>query len=168
MLCAVDLLHVFLELFTGLFGAVLRVLMALGVMFVAILRVDRSLFPKWIDEIIVLDAMAKAFRSLVVMYHHHNNPSVHVFLMLLAEAAAQRKADANSPRKNAIAANRWRKYAFMVLNPKVAVYKAKYTPPEPKQGFELKVIKAKKGQVVDGGADYKSVASGAPSTTSTH
>ena len=89
----------FVELFTGVFAAILRVLMALGALFVAMLRVDRSLFPKWIDDLIVLDAMAKAFRSLVVMYHHHNNPSVHVFLRLIAEEAAQRKAEARAARR---------------------------------------------------------------------
>ena len=116
----------FVELFTGVFAAILRVLMALGALFVAMLRVDRSLFPKWIDDLIVLDAMAKAFRSLVVMYHHHNNPSVHVFLRLIAEEAAQRKAEPadESKLRNLVARNRWRKYSFMVLNPKVAVYKA--------------------------------------------
>ena len=135
---AVDFVQIFLEILVGVFSAILRVLMAFGALFVAMLRIDRSLFPKWIDDVLVLDGMVKAYRSLLVIYHHHNNPSVHVFLRLLADAAAQRKAEPVDSVRRLLAANRWRKYAFMVLNPSVAVYKAKYEP---------KPMKGKKGQV---------------------
>ena len=43
-----DLLQLFIQLFAGVFAAVLRLLMAIGLLLVA-LRVDRSVFPAWVD-----------------------------------------------------------------------------------------------------------------------
>ena len=129
-----DFLQLFLQLATGVVKAIVRLAIAFGVLLIASLRVDRSLFPQWVDELMVLDQMAKSFRALVLIYHHHNNPTMHVFLNLLAQAASERKSETTGPEtttlRKLLVACRWRKYAFMALNPKVAALKAEYVEPE--------------------------------------
>jgi hypothetical protein len=164
MLC--DFLQLFTQLLSGIFKAILRILMAIGLLLVASLRIDRSVFPAWVDELIVLDAMAKSYRSVVLLYHHHNNPIVHVFIRLAAEAAEERKAkalagsrmageepkseaDEVTARKRWVAANRWRKYAFMVLNPAVAAYRAVPPPPVEKKPSVLMKVLSKKSKTTD-------------------
>ena len=142
-----DFLQLFLQLATGVVKAIVRLAIAFGVLLIASLRVDRSLFPQWVDELIVLDQLAKSFRALVLIYHHHNNPIMHVFLNLLAQAASERRSETTGPKsttsRKLLVACRWRKYAFMALNPKVAALKAKYVEPE-QQSFLSALIQPKK------------------------
>jgi len=83
----------------------------------------------------------------VLIYHHHNNPIMHVFLNLLAQAASERRSETTGPEtttsRKLLVACRWRKYAFMALNPKVAALKAKYVEPE-QQSFLSALIQPKK------------------------
>ena len=48
--------------------------------------------------LIVLDAMAKSFRSVILLYHQHNNPIVHVFLRLASDKRYGNTHARRSPR----------------------------------------------------------------------
>ena len=98
-----------------------------------------------------------------LIYHHHNNPIVHVFIKLASEAAAARKllqsaaGDATStpPRKWA---NKWRKAAFMALNPKVAVLRATPEEKRKKSSTRLRSLKITKAASGDKAAADKAAA----------
>ena len=131
-----DLLQFFTSCVTGLTSALVRLSIAIGLMLVGFARIDKSLTPRWVDDIMLLDSLAKSYRSAILVYHHHNNPLVHVFIALLATDAKARRASSScgfaSPAKRRVA-NRWRKTVFMLNNPVAASYKAACEPDDPEE-----------------------------------
>ena len=132
---AYDTIQLFLSVTTGTFTALLRILMAFAVLLIAALRIDKSIYPQWVDEIYTLDTLAKSYRAMCLIYHYHNNPIVITFCRLIEKDASLRKAglpgmlDPNS-RKWRVA-QKWRKTVFMIQNPAVAAYKANAREDDP-------------------------------------
>ena len=129
----VDFSQTFIQLFTGATTAVIRFLLALVVLFFALSRVDKSLNPEWIDDMVVLDTMVRAYRATVMIYHQHSNPVLHVFISILKKDSAIRRSELkededdgytrpNRSRK-VIVINRWRKWRFLLKNPAVVSYR---------------------------------------------
>lgn len=126
-----DLFQYFASCVTGVTSALVRLGIAIGVMLVGFARIDKSLTPTWVDDIMLLDSLAKSYRAAILVHHHHNNPLVHTFIQLLSADAEGRRTSCGSTDSNGWAplvkrraANRWRKTVFMLKNPKAAAYKA--------------------------------------------
>ena len=123
-----EFVQIFATSVTGIVTAIVRFALAIVATLFAVQRMDASCFPGWLDEIIQLDSLAKAFRSMLVCFHHHNNPTMHVALWRLQEGAAARRAgaagmlDAQSTKLKV--AKRWRKAAIRVLNPQLGPYRS--------------------------------------------
>jgi len=148
-----DLIQLFISVTTGTVTALTRILIAFGVLMIAALRIDKSMYPAWVDELYTLDTLAKGYRSMCLIYHYHNNPIVIVVARILEHDAAKRRALTSrglcreagmleSGSRKQLMAKKWKKTAFMVLNPAVAAYKA--TPREDDPEGESDATKAPK------------------------
>jgi len=126
-----DLLHVVTGSVSGVGLAITRIALSFAALVLSLSRIDRSAFAHWLDQIVVLDALAKSYRATVIMHHNHCNPCMHVFIKRLIEGAAARRAaaecgdDSYAPVGSAKlrAANRWRKAVLCVYNPVVSATK---------------------------------------------
>ena len=123
-----DVVQLFLAVFSGTLTAIIRILMAVGIMLVAALRIDKSIYPMWVDEIYTLDTLAKGYRATCLIYHYHNNPIVNTFCSVILKDYAARKAGAEgmlplSSKKRRVY-NKFHKMLFMTKNPAIAAFKA--------------------------------------------
>jgi len=153
---AYDLLQFFASCATGVATALTRLAIGVGLLLLAFSRMDQSLSPAWVDQLLLLDSLASSYRATVLLYHHHNNPVLHAFLQLVRHDAAARRAaggEADATRAKWRVANRWRKTAFMLRNPAVASLKAgitaKGTPQEAHTSYTSNVhpMEGKSSQV---------------------
>ena len=145
-----DFVMVFATSVTGVITAIVRFVMACGVTFFALQRMDASCFPGWVDHFVQLDGLAKSYRSVLVTFHIHNNPTMHVFLWVLQQEAADRRdapangmLPADSPKLRA--AKRWRKAVICVMNPLVAAERSGLTLEEVKERDAPKKKRQSKG-----------------------
>lgn len=133
---AYDVWMLVAELIGGIANAVLRVLTGVCALLVAALRLDRTIYPAWVEGFVLHDKLLRNYRALIYLYHAHNNPVVHTFVSLIATDAKARR-DAQAARQSAptsyeanqdlieggsrrqLVVNRWRKWRFMVANPSV-------------------------------------------------
>ena len=135
---ALDFVTLFTQLFSGVATAIGRVAVALGTLTFAALRIDRSMHPHWVEEVIHLDGILLAYRATVSLYHQHNNPVMLAFLWTLQTGAKERRTATDAKRDDPTShaaqtaeatiesgsrqlrlANKWRKAAFLTLNPMV-------------------------------------------------
>ena len=123
-----DVVQLFLAVFSGTLTAIIRILMAVGIMLVAALRIDKSIYPLWVDEIYTLDTLAKGYRATCLIYHYHNNPIVNTFCSVILKDYAARKAltegmlPLGSAKRRVY--NKFHKMLFMTKNPAIAAFKA--------------------------------------------
>ena len=55
----------------------MRIIISMFFSLVGLARLDESLFPQWVMNILYLDAGNRAFLSMIFIYHLHNNP-IHI------------------------------------------------------------------------------------------
>ena len=129
-----DLYELLLSCVTGITKALVRFALVCGVTLFSLPRMDVSLFPAWLDYYVALDSGARAYHSLIVSYHQHNNPVMRVVVWLLQENAAQRRAGAAGfvPLAKRRVGNRFWKLYMMHRTPELRNYTAagSYVPLE--------------------------------------
>jgi hypothetical protein len=69
-----ELYTVYEAMGTGIVSAIIRFVMLIVVALLGIMRVDRPLFPDWIEATVSLDSANLSFNATVLLYHWHNNP----------------------------------------------------------------------------------------------
>lgn len=70
----------YLAIVGGLLSAISRIILLFVLSMVGLARLDQSLFPEWINELIYLDSANKAYLSMVYIHHSHNHPVAVTFL----------------------------------------------------------------------------------------
>jgi len=73
----------YLAIVGGLLSAISRIILLFVLSMVGLARLDQSLFPEWINELIYLDSANKAYLATVYIYHSHNQPIAVTFLQFL-------------------------------------------------------------------------------------
>lgn len=61
-------------IFVGFLCTIMRILFLMIIQLFGLIRIDQSMMPKWLDDIIYLDDANSKYLSMVFQYHNHNNP----------------------------------------------------------------------------------------------
>ena len=62
---------------SGIMSAMGRLIKLFVTSVFGLMRLDQSLYPRWVAEIVNLDAGNQAYLGMVYMYHMHNHP-IHI------------------------------------------------------------------------------------------
>ena len=124
---AYEMYEMLLQMATGVVKSLVRFVIVVVIALISLPRVDHSPFPAWVEAYLLLDSGSKSYQGVVLLYHIHNNPCVHVFIWLLQEGGEARQKGILPPRT--AMHNKWRKALFLVRNPKVRM-----TAPEGQRG----------------------------------
>ena len=69
-----ELFMLYLAILGGLLSAMSRLILLIVISLIGLARLDQSLFPEWINDVIYLDAVNKSYLSMLYVYHCHNHP----------------------------------------------------------------------------------------------
>lgn len=78
-----ELFMLYLAIVGGLLSALSRIIMLIVLSMVGLARLDQSLFPEWINDVIYLDSANKTYLGMLFMFHSHNHPVAVTFLNFL-------------------------------------------------------------------------------------
>ncbi len=84
-----------------------RVLFALLLLLLSIIKLNRPIIPQWIDEIVSLDSMYKAYVALIRIYGRYNNPVACTFIKLLLAAHSEGKTSKGAALMRHAVRKRW-------------------------------------------------------------
>lgn len=85
-----DMVQILLTVVTGVSKSITRFALVTVAVLFSLPRIDRSPFPAWLETYFLLDTGSKSYQAVIVMYHHHNNPVMRVFVWLVSEVVAAR------------------------------------------------------------------------------
>ena len=80
-----EIYGLFVGLLSGLAKGVSRFVVTLVFAFVAIARVDKLALPTWLNNLLPMDAVARAYDAMFYVHHSHNAPVFRVAAWLLVE-----------------------------------------------------------------------------------
>jgi hypothetical protein len=72
-----------IAILAGIFSAVKRFAVLIGVLFASLVRIDVNSMPQWISRIIYLDTFNKGYFASILVQHTHNNPIIITFYNLM-------------------------------------------------------------------------------------
>ena len=84
-----------LAILAGIVTAIKRFAILVGIMFVALVRIDVNSMPVWISKIIYLDSFNKGYYASIMIQHSHNNPIIVTFYNLIFAITEPVNSDEN-------------------------------------------------------------------------
>ena len=127
-----DAYQILLTVVTGVTKSIVRFILVLITVLFSLPKIDRSPFPAWFEEYLLLDTGSKAYYGTVVLYHTYNHPVMRVFAWIVQEDAAAR-AEPSLRAEYALVlparrrvANRFWKAWMLHKNPALRIYSSKF------------------------------------------